>query len=70
MPENSIHPRLKSHPHDPSCWLPIRIAYLVANFFEDVIPNRLPVKRSKPAKAFLVRHHFHAPKLFGDRQQR
>jgi hypothetical protein len=70
MPENSIDPRLKSHPHDPPCWSPILVAYLVAKELEDLIPNRLPMKRSKPAKAFLVCHHFHAPKLFGDRQQR
>jgi hypothetical protein len=38
----------------------------VANDFEDVIPNRFPVKRRKLAEAFLVRHHFHPPKLFGD----
>jgi hypothetical protein len=66
MPENSIHPRLKSHTHDPPCWPPIRIAYLIAGEAEDVVPNRLSMKRSKPAEAFLVRHHFHGPKLFGD----
>jgi hypothetical protein len=33
---------------------------------EEVIPNHLPVKRSKPAEAFLVRHRLHAAKLFRD----
>jgi hypothetical protein len=68
MPENSIHPRLKSHPHDPTRWPPIWGAHLVANEFEDVIPNRLLVKRGKPAVSLLVRHRFHAAKLLHDRQ--
>jgi hypothetical protein len=70
MPENFIHPCLKCHPYDPPRWSPTRVALLVANEFEDVIPNRLQVKRSKPAEAFLVRHRLHAAKLFRHRQQR
>jgi hypothetical protein len=57
MPENSVHPRLKSHPHNPPAGLQLELPISWRTILST-------------AEAFLVRHHFHPPKLFGDRQQR
>src|SRR6516165_1546719 len=64
-PENCQHARLNSHACD-RVWAPIRVAHAVANGFEDLVPNRLFLKRNKLVEALPVLYRLHAPKLLYD----